>query len=88
MEADHDNLRAALAWALTRDGSKALQLAADLGRTGGAGTALRAGSWLTAALASGTRRRPARGRALVAAAILAYDQGDGRRRRRAGDRGG
>jgi non-specific serine/threonine protein kinase len=78
LDADHDNLRAALEWGLTHEGAEVLRLAADLApfwRWRGYRSEGR--RWLTAALARAPADAAARGRALVGAAILAYDQGDG-----------
>jgi tetratricopeptide (TPR) repeat protein len=78
LDADHDNLRAALGWALVRRGADALRLAADLApfwRWRGHRSEGR--RWLAAALEAAPNDAGARGRALVGAAILAYDQGDG-----------
>ena len=78
LDADHDNLRAALAWALARRGPDGLRMAADLvpfWRWRGRHAEGR--RWLAEALARAPADASARGRALAGAAILAYDQGDG-----------
>ncbi|MDQ2652742.1 MAG: tetratricopeptide repeat protein [Chloroflexota bacterium] len=78
VQADHDNLRAALTWAMTNDPETALRLAAGLWRfwsqrghwTEGRG-------WLTQALAAGPNVSPAiRAAALGGAGTLADEQGD------------
>jgi non-specific serine/threonine protein kinase len=80
LEADHDNLRAALRWSLqeTDESDVCLRLADDLGRFWSVRGYLTEGSqWLEAALAHGTRQPTiARGKALARAAHLALLQGD------------
>jgi tetratricopeptide (TPR) repeat protein len=78
LEADHDNIRAVLGWALRRRSADALRLAAQLTpfwRWRGHRSEGR--RYLAAALDAAPRDTDARGRALVGAASLAYDQGDG-----------
>ncbi len=78
VQAEHDNLRAALTWSLTNDPEMALRLAGGLWRfwsqrghwTEGRG-------WLTQALAAGPDASPAiRAAALGGAGTLADEQGD------------
>ncbi|MFN2608966.1 MAG: BTAD domain-containing putative transcriptional regulator [Acidimicrobiales bacterium] len=78
LEVEHDNLRAALARAATRDPGAALALAASLGRFWELRGHLSEGrTWLDAALTAAVDAGPAqRAAALTAAAVLAGRQGD------------
>jgi len=78
LEAAHDDLRAALAWAVSVSGPAALALAGDLGRFWEVRGHLTAGrDGLAAALAApGAGGTPARARALDRAGALAQQQGD------------
>ncbi len=86
LEREHDNLRAALRWALTRGpdaASKGLRLAASLWQFWSVRGYLREGrEWLEAFLTldeqdeQGAPPGPVRARALAAAGMLAYGQGD------------
>ena len=84
LECDHENLLAALAWAdAADDPSTGLQLAAVLHRFWTTRGHLRAGrSWLARLLAAPPAAAPdgparsARAHALLAAGVLAHDQGD------------
>lgn len=79
IEREHDNLRSALQWALSRENKQeiALQLATTLGafwsRRGYLGEGQR---WLEAALSYGNHTREARARAFREAAWLSLAQGD------------
>lgn len=79
MEDDHDNLRAALQWAIRREfADAALRLTGALARLWTTHGHLSEGRrWLEEALASGTEPAPAvRAKALNAAGALAWMQGD------------
>ena len=79
LEAEHDNLRAALRYGLERgEGERALRLAGALGRFWAARTYWSEGrQWLTEALAnSDDRPAPFRAKALHEAGVLARYQGD------------
>jgi predicted ATPase/DNA-binding XRE family transcriptional regulator len=78
LEIEHDNLRAALAWALTSDAGIALRFTAALGRFWRMHGHAREGlSWLQQALAlSADTPTVARGKALEEAGRLAHDRGD------------
>jgi predicted ATPase len=79
LEAEHDNLRAALTWSLDRgEAAVALRLAAALGRFWRMRGHPREGaSWLERALAlGGDEVSAARGKALEEAGWLAHDRGD------------
>ena len=80
LEAEHDNLRAALSWALDNDqGAIALRLTAAMWRLWHLGGYLSEGRhWVSAALAlpSASDRSRARARALTALGGLAYWQND------------
>jgi len=78
LEREHDNLRAALAWALEREAETALRLATTLGQFWGMHSYLSEGRrWLEAALAK-SEHAPAAVRvaALQEASWLAQSQGD------------
>ena len=71
LEADHDNLRAALAWALREEPEKALRLAVHTWPMWMAGSHFQEGSrWLHAALAAAPEPTPLRAEALRAACGL------------------
>ena len=79
LEAEHDNVRAALAWTLDRgDGEFALRLAGALGRFWRVRGYLAEGAaWLERALAAGAEAPAARrAKALTAAGLLARVRGD------------
>lgn len=77
LEADHDNLRLALEWALAEeDAVGALRLSGALWRFWYAHSHLSEGRrWLEAALHAGEAAAPVRAQALVGAGVLAYMQG-------------
>jgi tetratricopeptide (TPR) repeat protein len=71
LEADHDNLRAALGWALRHDPQQALRLAVHMGPMWMAGSHFQEGSrWLQAALAAAPAPTELRAEALRAACGL------------------
>jgi predicted ATPase len=78
LEADHDNLRAALTWAVSHDSESALRLCAALHEFWILTSALREGTlWCDRALAAGDAGAPAcRANAMYTAARLAYRQGN------------
>jgi predicted ATPase/DNA-binding SARP family transcriptional activator len=77
LDAEHDNLRAALASGLADDPAEALQLAVSLWRFWLARGHFSEGSrWLEATLAAAPERTPLRARALLAAAAMHVRRGD------------
>jgi non-specific serine/threonine protein kinase len=77
LEAEHDNLRIALGWALEREAETALQLAAGLGEFWVFRGDLSEGrGWLERALEARDEPRPVHARALAAAGKLARLLGD------------
>lgn len=77
LEVDHDNVRAALASALTDDPALALRLAVSLWRFWLArGHFAEGGRWLEAALSAAPQRTQLRARALLAAAAMEVRRGD------------
>ena len=77
LETEHDNLRAALAWAVTQDATTALRLAGALWRFWYVRGYLREGrDWAEAALAQAGGSPAQRARALYTAGDLAQEQGD------------
>jgi predicted ATPase/DNA-binding SARP family transcriptional activator len=77
LDAEHDNLRAALASGLAGDPAEALQLAVSLWRFWLARGHFSEGSrWLEATLAAAPERTPLRARALLAAAAMHVRRGD------------
>ena len=78
IETEHDNLRAALSWAVANDPETALRLAAGLGPFWSKRSHWREGrAWLERALATGAgRESAARATALGRVGAIAGDQGD------------
>ena len=77
VEAEHDNLRAALSSGLSEDPAAALRLAVSLWRFWLARGHFSEGSrWLQASLAAAPERTPLRAQALLAAAAMAMRRGD------------
>jgi predicted ATPase len=77
VEAEHDNLRAALSSGLSEDPAAALRLAVSLWRFWLARGHFSEGSrWLEASLAAAPERTPLRAQALLAAAAMAVRRGD------------
>ena len=77
LEDEHDNLRAALAWALDRGGADGIRLAVTLSRFWLVRGYLSEGRrWLEFTLASSDAPQSDRSKALIAASTLAWHQGD------------
>jgi predicted ATPase len=88
LDADHDNLRAALGWALRNDHERALALGVSLWRYWLArGHFVEGAGWLEGVLDVAVAPSPDRGRALLALAILNGRRGLGDRLRGLGDAG-
>jgi predicted ATPase/DNA-binding SARP family transcriptional activator len=81
LEAEHDNLRAALSWSLENEPQRALQLAETLGRFWEIRSHFLEGSrWLEASLRNSNHTDPAtRAKALAEAGTFAFHQGDYKR---------
>jgi predicted ATPase len=81
LEAEHDNLRAALSWSLENEPQRALQLAETLGRFWEIRSHFLEGSrWLEASPRNSNHTDPAtRARALAEAGTFAFHQGDYKR---------
>jgi len=88
LDIDHDNLRAALTWALRNDPALALRLAVSLWRYWLARGHFGEGAgWLERALAVATAPSPERSRAVFALAVLMGRLGNGRRLSELGNAG-
>jgi predicted ATPase/DNA-binding SARP family transcriptional activator len=88
LDIDHDNLRAALTWALRHDPARALQLAVSLWRYWlSRGHFVEGAGWLERALAAAAAPSPERSRAVFALAVLMGRLGIGRRLSELGDAG-
>ena len=89
LEADHDNLRAALGWALRHEPQQALRLAVHMGPMWMAGSHFQEGSrWLQAALAAAPAPTEFRAEASARRVRAGASPGAARRAERAGQRAG